>query len=297
MRSSSLNDEQIVQPPLISIVTPSFNQAQFIAEAIASVRLQNYRNYEHLIVDGVSTDGTIAIIRDLATSDEHKAVTWVSELDSGQSEALNKGFRRARGEIIGWLNSDDRYLTDCFEHVNKAFDANPDIDIIYGDYRLVDESGKFLRVRREIDFNAFILLYHHMLYIPTTATFFRRRIFDEGNLIDEKLQYAMDLDFFLRLAKRGYRFKHIPQILADFRLQRGSKTCSFPEKQRLEHEQVVIATAPMCRRVKSRVIRRSLLMLLRSIAGLRRYSEKLIRGYYRVSPGTVRFSGDGNKQI
>lgn len=280
MHSSLLNGEQIGQTPLISIVTPSFNQAEFIAEAIASVRLQSYRNYEHLIVDGMSTDGTVAIIRALATGEEQTAIAWISEQDSGQSEALNKGFRRAKGEIIGWLNSDDRYLANCFEHVVKAFEDNPDVDIIYGDYRFIDESGKLLRVRREIDFNAFILLYHHILYIPTTATFFRRRIFDEGNLINESFQYAMDLDFFLRLEKQGYRFKHIPWILADFRLQQSSKTCSFPEKQKLEHEQIVLAAAPICRRVESVRIKKMLLMLLRSIASLRRYSEKLLRGYY-----------------
>jgi glycosyltransferase involved in cell wall biosynthesis len=280
MHSSLLNGEQIGQTPLISIVTPSFNQAEFIAEAIASVRLQSYRNYEHLIVDGMSTDGTVAIIRALATGEEQTAIAWISEQDSGQSEALNKGFRRAKGEIIGWLNSDDRYLANCFEHVVKAFEDNPDVDIIYGDYRFIDESGKLLRVRREIDFNAFILLYLHILYIPTTATFFRRRIFDEGNLINESLQYAMDLDFFLRLEKQGYRFKHIPWILADFRLQQSSKTCSFPEKQKLEHEQIVLAAAPICRRVESVRIKKMLLMLLRSIASLRRYSEKLLRGYY-----------------
>ena len=280
MHSSLLNGEQIGQTPLISIVTPSFNQAEFIAEAIASVRLQSYRNYEHLIVDGMSTDGTVAIISALATGEEQTAIAWISEQDSGQSEALNKGFRRAKGEIIGWLNSDDRYLANCFEHVVKAFEDNPDVDIIYGDYRFIDESGKLLRVRREIDFNAFILLYHHILYIPTTATFFRRRIFDEGNLINESFQYAMDLDFFLRLEKQGYRFKHIPWILADFRLQQSSKTCSFPEKQKLEHEQIVLAAAPICRRVESVRIKKMLLMLLRSIASLRRYSEKLLRGYY-----------------
>jgi glycosyltransferase involved in cell wall biosynthesis len=280
MHSSLLNGEQIGQTPLISIVTPSFNQAEFIAEAIASVRLQSYQNYEHLIVDGMSTDGTVAIISALATGEEQTAIAWISEQDSGQSEALNKGFRRAKGEIIGWLNSDDRYLANCFEHVVKAFEDNPDVDIIYGDYRFIDESGKLLRVRREIDFNAFILLYHHILYIPTTATFFRRRIFDEGNLINESFQYAMDLDFFLRLEKQGYRFKHIPWILADFRLQQSSKTCSFPEKQKLEHEQIVLAAAPICRRVESVRIKKMLLMLLRSIASLRRYSEKLLRGYY-----------------
>src|ERR1700761_3592054 len=264
--------------PLISIVTPSFNQGSFIEEALKSVEDQSYRYFEHLVIDGMSTDGTVDVLRDAES--RLTKLRWLSEKDSGQSEALNKGFRQARGEIIGWLNSDDRYLANCFEHVVKAFEDNPNVDIIYGDYRFINESGILLRVRREIDFNAFILLYHHILYIPTTATFFRRRIFDEGNLINESFQYAMDLDFFLRLEKQGYRFKHIPWILADFRLQQSSKTCSFPEKQKLEHEQIVLAAAPICRHVESVRIKKMLLMLLRSIASLRRYSEKLLRGYY-----------------
>ncbi len=115
----------------------------------------------------------------------------------------NKGFQRAKGEIIGWLNSDDRYRPDCFEHVVRAFEENPDVDIVYGDYLMVDAAGKVLKIRREIEFSAFVLLYHRVLYIPTTATFFRRRVFDEGNWLDETLQYAMDLEFFIRLSDLG----------------------------------------------------------------------------------------------
>ena len=143
---------------------------------------------------------------------------WLTEPDSGQSEALNKGFRQAKGEIIGWLNSDDRYRAGCFEQIVQAFADNPDADILYGDYLLVDEAGKTVKIRREIEFSAFILLYHRVLYIPTTATFFRRRVFEEKNWLDESLHYAMDLEFFIRLAARGYRFRHIPEILADFRV-------------------------------------------------------------------------------
>src|SRR6266851_3801790 len=168
----------------------------------------------------------------------------------------------------------------CFEHVVQAFEDNPDVDIIYGDYLMVDEVGKVLKIRREIEFNAFILLYHHILYIPTTATFFRRRIFEEGNWLDEKLQYAMDLEFFIRLAERGYRFKHIPQLLADFRMQPNSKTCRSPDRQRMEHRRVVFAAAPIFRRLESPSLRGLVLTLLRSIACVRRYSEKMLRGYY-----------------
>ena len=266
--------------PLISIVTPSFNQANFIGEALGSVRGQNYENWEHLVIDGRSSDGTIDLLQyETATSGQCK-LSWVSERDTGQSEALNKGFRRATGEIIGWLNSDDRYRANCFDHVAQAFKDNPDVDIIYGDYLLVDEAGKMLKIRREIEFNAFILLYHRILYIPTTATFFRRRIFEERNWLDEKLQYAMDLEFFIRLSERGYRFKHIPQLLADFRMQPNSKTCRAADRQRMEHRQVVFAAAPIFRHLESPGLRGLALALLQSAASVRRYSEKMLRGYY-----------------
>ena len=266
--------------PLISIVTPSFNQANFIGEALASVRLQNDENCEHLVIDGISTDGTVDLLRNQTNHGERQKLIWISERDSGQSEALNKGFRRANGDIIGWLNSDDRYRARCFDHVVQAFRDNPHIDIIYGDYLIVDEAGKVLKVRREIEFNAFVLRYHHILYIPTTATFFRRRIFDEGNWLDEKLQYAMDLDFFIRLSERGYRFKHIPYLLADFRMQSNSKTCRAPGRQRMEHDQVIFTAAPVFRRLVSPSVRSSVLTFLRSLAWARRYSEKMLRGYY-----------------
>jgi glycosyltransferase involved in cell wall biosynthesis len=266
--------------PLISVVTPSFNQASFISETIQSVRLQSYTNYEHLVIDGMSTDGTVDLLRNLAITETRQGVFWSSERDSGQSEAINKGFRQAKGEIIGWLNSDDRYRPDCFQHIVRAFQDNPDVDVIYGDYLLVDECGKVLQIRREIEFSAFILLYHRVLYIPTTTTFFRRKIFEEGNWLDEKLQYAMDLEFFIRLSARGYRFRHIPELLAEFRVHPNSKTCSAPDKQREEHQQVVYAVAPLFRRLRYASVRSLVLSLFRSIAAAKRYSEKLLRGYY-----------------
>jgi glycosyltransferase involved in cell wall biosynthesis len=266
--------------PLISIVTPSFNQANFIGEALESVRLQKYENCEHLVIDGLSTDGTIDLLRHESSTNKQQKMIWISERDSGQSEALNKGFRQATGEIIGWLNSDDRYRPDCFQHILKAFRDNPDVDIVYGDYLMVDEAGKSLKIRREIEFSAFILLYHHVLYIPTTATFFRRRIFEEGNWLDETLQYAMDLEFFIRLSKRGYRFKHVSHLLADFRMQPGSKTCRAPQQQRMEHRQVVCAAAPILRHLRYPRLRIVVITALRFVAWVRRYFEKLLRGYY-----------------
>lgn len=266
--------------PLISIVTPSFNQVTYINEAIESIQTQGYSNYEHLVIDGMSTDGTIELLQSLPIAPGTDKIFWTSKKDTGQSQALNEGFRRAKGEIIGWLNSDDRYLPSCFTEVVQAFEQNPDVDIIYGDYRLVDESGNTIRIKQEIEFSKFILLYHDVLYIPTTTTFFRRRIFEEENWLDEGLQYAMDLELFIRLASKGYRFKHISKVLADFRLQPASKTCSFPDRQRREHQHIVYSTAPVLRNLKSLRVRSFVLFVLRFMAFVMRCSEKMFRGYY-----------------
>jgi glycosyltransferase involved in cell wall biosynthesis len=265
---------------LISVVTPSFNQASFIKEALASVQLQGYKHHEHLVIDGTSTDDTVNVLRHFKANNNLASISWISERDSGQSNALNKGFSRAKGEIIGWLNADDRYRTGCFEHIVNIFTKYPEIDIVYGDYLIIDELGNVLKIRREIEFDAFVLLYHRILYIPTTATFFRRRVFEEDNWLNENLHYAMDFEFFIRLAARGYRFMHIPEILADFRLQPNSKTCSSSNQQRMEHQQIIFELAPILHRVKHMHLKRSALFLLRSIACIKRYLTKLFSGYY-----------------
>jgi glycosyltransferase involved in cell wall biosynthesis len=264
----------------ISVVTPSFNQAGFIQEALESVRLQNYPGYEHLIIDGMSTDGTIELLRSLPVDKKCTNITWVAEQDSGQSEALNKGFRWAQGDIIGWLNSDDRYRLGCFEHVVKMFEENPEIDVLYGDYRVIDESGRLIQVRPEIQFSKFVLFYHRVLYIPTTATFFRRRVFDDGNWLNEDLQYVMDLEFFIRLAANGYCFRHLPEILADFRLQPASKTCRNPDRQRREHKQVIFTSVPLLRSLEPKCVKSFVLLSFRPLAAVRRYAEKMLRGSY-----------------
>lgn len=266
--------------PLISIITPSLNQVAFIREAIESVEAQNYRHFEHIVLDGLSDDGTVELLGSLSLNNKHRSLRWISESDGGQSDALNKGFRRAKGDIVGWLNSDDRYRNGCFEKVVQAFKNYPEIDVFYGDYSFIDDRGGLLQTRREIEFSPFVLRYHRVLYIATTATFFRRRIFEEGNYLSEGLHYAMDVDFFLRLDGQGYKFKHLPEMLADYRLQPNSKTCSAPFMQRMEHNQVVLSSTPVLKNISSVVLKRALLLFLRTLAALRRYSEKLLRGYY-----------------
>ena len=154
-----------------SIVTPSFNQGAYLEEALLSVSNQKPTPFEHLVMDGGSQDSSLDILQRHSPGREGH-LRWRSASDRGQSHALNEGFLRATGDIVGWLISDDRYRPGCFEAVSRAFREYPEADIIYGDYTWIDERGRLLRIRREIEFSYFVLLYHRVLYIPTTATFF-----------------------------------------------------------------------------------------------------------------------------
>src|SRR5215467_1765166 len=120
--------------PKISIVTPSFNHDGFIEEALLSVKKQNYPNLEHIVVDGGSTDGTLEILQRYGSQPGWGHLRWTSEPDHGQSDALNKGFRLAQGDIVGWLNSDDRYRVGCLQKIVQAFSTHSQADVIYGDY-------------------------------------------------------------------------------------------------------------------------------------------------------------------
>jgi len=268
------------QRPSISIVTASLNQAQFLGEALHSVRAQTYPACEHLVLDGGSSDATPALLHSFGESAPAHPLLWRSHPDAGQSAALNEGFAQAKGDIIGWLNADDRYRPQCLEHVAQTFAEHPEIDVLYGDYTFINSAGHHLALRREIEFSHFILKYHRVLYIPTTSTFFRRRIVDDGYRLREDLHYAMDLEFFLHLADDGFRFVHLPRVLADFRIHDAAKSSRFIDLQRKEHRQIVLASIPLARRIKSPHLRSAAASALQIPAALLRYAEKALRGYY-----------------
>jgi glycosyltransferase involved in cell wall biosynthesis len=257
----------------ISIVTPSFNQGAYIASAIESVLSQNHASFEHIIVDNCSTDNTAAVLKNFS----HLKV--IREKDLGQSDALNKGFKKATGDIIGWLNADDKYLPGSFERVARAFADHPEDDLIYGDYRFVDIAGNLIRNRRELSFDFFVLKYLHVLYIPTTATFFRRKIFDKGNFLDINYHYAMDYEFFVRLAGQGYKFGHIPQMMADFRWHQDSKSTTQRIRQKEEMEKALLSHDMFLRSLQNpqRAMARNALMIM---ARGKRSILKLVHGAY-----------------
>lgn len=221
------------QRPQVSIVTPSFNQGRFIEDTLLSVKKQDYPNIEHIIIDGGSTDNTVDTLRKYQGTYNMR---WVSEPDEGQSDAINKGFRMAKGEIIGWLNSDDVYFDkEVISYVVDAFEENPGVDVIYGDHAVIDENNFIKRVLKTPGWNYNRLLLGGM-YIPQPATFFRKNVVIE-NRVDTRLYFSMDMEFWLRLGKK-YSFLHVKRILAGDRFYKGIKRLQRPKGQERESNEI-----------------------------------------------------------
>jgi glycosyltransferase involved in cell wall biosynthesis len=182
--------------PKISVVTPSFDQGQYIEATIRSVLEQGYPNLEYIIVDGGSTDGTVEIIEKYS---EHLAY-WVSEPDEGQTDALIKGFDRASGDILCWLCSDDLFEPGTLREVAEVFVRHPDWQVVYGDSLWIDASGRTIRPKKEIGFNRFIWMYDHN-YLPQPSTFWRRGIYEKVGGLDARMKLAMDADLWIRFAE------------------------------------------------------------------------------------------------
>jgi carbamoyltransferase len=214
-------------PPKISIVTPSFNQGQFIEETIRSVLDQNYPDLEYLVIDGGSTDQTIDIIRKYETQLSH----WESEKDRGQVHAINKGLTRATGDIFAFVNSDDIYLPGTFATVAKYFDEHPSAEWICGDTRMFGEGYDTEVVRTVVPKSAAHCLSWDYT-APQPGHFWKRELLGAG--FDEAWRYDFDHDMYVRLLLAGHRCEHIPATFAGYRLHGASKTVA--ENERFDEE-------------------------------------------------------------
>jgi len=213
-----------VSLPLVSVITPSYNQGRFIEENILSVKSQDYPNTEHIVIDGGSSDSTVEILRKYEGSYN---LHWISEPDEGHADAVNKGFAMVKGEIIGWLNSDDVYFDrGTIGAVVEAFQKHPEADIIYGDCAYIWEDGTILRVQCVPDFRHGRLL--RGCFLEQSAVFFRRHVVANHKL-DKRLKVVIDYEYWLRLGKR-YRFVHIPRILAADRNHRARISVAQADK-------------------------------------------------------------------
>lgn len=204
--------------PLVSIITPSFNQGKFIRETIESVLQQDYDNIEYIVNDGGSTDNTVSILEEYGDR-----ITWVSERDGGQTDAINKGIRIAKGEIIAYLNSDDIYLPGTIPFIVEQFKKNQDVDFLYGDFHAIGIDGTILDQVKTIPFDADILLFDAN-YISQPASFYRKRLFDKIGLFDDTLNYLMDYEFFLRSAKNKNKMRLVKRYLSAIRYHGECKT-------------------------------------------------------------------------
>ena len=211
----------ITQPstsPRVSIVTPSFNQAHFIEETIRSVLDQDYPNLEYIIVDGVSTDGSVEIIKKYA----HRLAWWVSEPDRGQTDAINKGFAHATGDILAWLNSDDTYVPGAIAEAVAFLQQHPEAGMVYGDANLTDEAGRVIGrfPAQQTDYRK---LRRGSVHIPQQASFFHADLWKRVGPLDPTFYFAMDYDLWVRLAKLA-PLQYTPRLWANFRLHGGGKT-------------------------------------------------------------------------
>ncbi len=242
--------------PLVSIVTPSYNQAKFLEETIRSVLNQEYLHIEYVVIDGGSTDGSVDIIRNYAD----RLSYWVSEPDSGQAEAINKGWSRCRGEIFGYLNSDDYYLPNAISTIVDAFRSNPAVAIVYGQAHWISESGKrlqatsiYLDAQRALD---------HLGSLPQPAVFCRREVIEKIGLLDAGLHFGLDKAYYLK-AIANFESLALRDTLAVMRLHDGAKSVSAatrfaPDILRIaEHIVAHPDEYPRCRVVPSRVMARA----------------------------------------
>lgn len=203
--------------PLVSLVTPSFNQGRFLRRTIESVLRQDYPHLEYLVVDGGSSDDSIAILKSYG-----ERFSWTSEPDRGQTDAINKGLGRARGEILAYLNSDDVLLPGAVRSIVRQFQRRPEVDVLYGHAFWIDEDDRFLGCYTTADFDGATLVENCVLCQP--ATFWRRRVHEKFGLFDDNLHFAMDYDYWLRLARGGARFGRLTEFLAGTRLHSAAKT-------------------------------------------------------------------------
>lgn len=210
--------------PLVSVVTPSFNQARFLEQTIESVLSQDYPRLEYVIVDGGSTDDSQSIIRKYAPS----LAWWVSEPDAGQTDAINKGFSHAGGEILAWLNSDDTWLPGAVSSVVRAFSERPGYGLIYGGANFIDERdhiiGRFPAAQTD-----YRRLRQGYVHIPQQAAFFRADLWRRVGPLDPSLYFAMDYELWIKIAEHA-QLQYVPQVWANFRLHSAAKTIMADER-------------------------------------------------------------------
>ena len=220
--------------PRISIITPSYNQGQFLEKTILSVLSQDYPNLEYIIIDGGSVDSSVDIIKKY----ENQLSYWVSEKDKGQTHAINKGLRRATGELVNWLNSDDLLEPNALNIFSRAVLEHPDSDAYFGDYRAINASGDTIYARKSAPYSRNALFWGRQLS-SQPSVFFKRSLLDRVGYLDETKHFCMDTEFWIRCTESGAKFTLIPESLGVTRVHCDTKTANLQNVLRNEHKIIV----------------------------------------------------------
>lgn len=209
---------------IVSVITPSYNQAPYLEATIRSVLEQDYDAVEYIIIDGGSTDGSVDIIRRYAD----RLAYWVSEKDRGQTDALNKGFARARGDVLAWLNSDDTYEPGAIREAVDYLKAHPEAGMVYGDANFIDEHGQVIGrfPSAQTDYRRLRAGYVH---VAQQSSFFRANLWRKVGPLDPSFYFAMDYDLWVRLAAEA-PLHYIPRLWANFRLHSNAKTVAADDR-------------------------------------------------------------------
>ncbi len=227
--------------PKLTVVTPSFNQVEYLERTILSVLNQHYPNLEYFIIDGGSTDGSVELIKQY----EPYLAGWVSEKDQGQTDAINKGFQRATGDYVAFQNSDDVFAPDAFTSMAAAWSRHPDTDVFFGDMYIIDEQDVILEELRTLPFCAECQIYEGM-QVFNQSLFIRRSLLQETGLLDESLRFVIDYEIIARLGvQAGVTFRRVDNFWGGFRLQPAAKSSTIQNVGVLEHKQIMDKYSPM----------------------------------------------------
>jgi glycosyltransferase involved in cell wall biosynthesis len=251
------------------VVTPSYNQARFIEATLESIHSQGYPNLEHIVIDGGSTDGSVDVIRLYADRISY----WVSEPDGGQTDALIKGFSRATGDILCWLNSDDLFEPWTLAEVAGWFETHPDDRFIYGDATWIDVDGRVIKPKLEHGFSRFVWMYDHN-FIPQPSCFWTRDLYEEVGGLDPGFDLAMDADLWIRFADMT-RPRHVRRRWSRMRFYPEQKNTAMRGRSGAEGRKIRSRYLPSQSRITWRWKRRAARAL--------RFALKLMAGGYPPS--------------
>lgn len=233
--------------PKISIVTPSFNDSAYLEETLQSVLEQGYPNLEYIVIDGGSQDGSVDIIRKF----ERQLTYWVSERDNGMYDALQKGFERSTGEIMGWINSDDRHHRGSLFTLAEIFSEHKAVNWIQGVPNIIDESGRVLTVSPRPEVNRFFFYSRQHLrsgkYIQQESTFWRRSLWQQaGGYISREYRYASDFDLWIRFFKYD-KLYNVPALLGAFRMTAANQASLNFKAEYEKESETILRSLPLTR--------------------------------------------------